>query len=262
MSSKIPENISSIELAKLYVELHNSGVETGDFSAMLKLFTRDAEMYFNSIEAGPFPGIDSIAKAFINNPPGDKLLIFGMEQRDKSVVLEYGWLVNPSEKRGSIIFTFSATLLNPLRLFNRILVNSENSNIIFIGVPDEFNFARCLEFLDRNRTECLHFVDGKSVLKALKIRSKLLLTKLSCPKKRLKVEILKGAHFLTDPIIKKEIIGFIRQWLDLDSDLKAFYTHARKDKMLAALVKNITACGLSAYLTYSKSLRGLLLLNR
>ena len=103
-----------------------------------------------------------------------------------------------------------------------------------INVPDEFNFDRCLEFLDRNPTECLHYIEGNSLYKSLKIKNKLLLISIRCRGKRLKVEVLKGAP---DAVLKKEIVGFVRQWFDLDSDLKPFYSHARKDKMLGPLIE-------------------------
>jgi DNA-3-methyladenine glycosylase II len=35
-----------------------------------------------------------------------------------------------------------------------------------------------------------------------------------------------------------EVVKFIREWLDLDTDLKPFYAMCQKDKLLKALVKN------------------------
>ena len=116
MIDQTPEDIIPENIARQYIYLHNLGVETEDFSAMLGLFAGDAQMIFKNISTGPFYGRDSIREAFAVNPPQDKLRIFRIERLDEDIEVEYGWQINPDEKMGSIIFTFSDSLIKSITI--------------------------------------------------------------------------------------------------------------------------------------------------
>jgi DNA-3-methyladenine glycosylase II len=104
-----------------------------------------------------------------------------------------------------------------------------------IPVPDEFSFDLCMKFLQRSPKELLHRCGECSVRKLLRVDNTDVLIELSpFDDSHLQVEILNG------PITsyqKNELIAFVREWFDLDTDLKPFYAMASKDRLLKELVK-------------------------
>ncbi len=71
-------------------------------------------------------------------------------------------------------------------------------------------------------------------MKAIRLNGSTIVFKLSHEKKGLVVEIL-GTSTKESA---KQIEKYVRQWLDLDTDLKPFYRLARKDEILKPLVKS------------------------
>src|SRR6478735_1169416 len=96
-----------------------------------------------------------------------------------------------------------------------------------LTVPQEFSFALNLEFLQRSPKEILHRVTDTHVTKLLKVDDELVLFRVSCKKSKLQLEFLKDT-----PSEKalRVVSDFVREWFDLDTDLKPFYTMASEDK--------------------------------
>ena len=103
-----------------------------------------------------------------------------------------------------------------------------------IPLPEIFSFDLCLSFLKRSPREVLHRIEGDSVVKAVCIGGKPIIFQLSKEAGNLQVVFLNGepAHQ-----IQTQIESYIREWFDLDTDLKPFYSLARKDVLLKDLVK-------------------------
>src|SRR2546427_3815934 len=85
-----------------YVERHNLGVRTGDFSTMLALLDRDARMVLQGRPAGPFAGRAAIAEAFAENPPDDELIIAEPGGGAHAASAAYAWKTKPSAPAGRI----------------------------------------------------------------------------------------------------------------------------------------------------------------
>ncbi|MFM7855226.1 MAG: DNA-3-methyladenine glycosylase family protein [Flammeovirgaceae bacterium] len=104
----------------------------------------------------------------------------------------------------------------------------------YIGTPTEFDFDLCLQFLQRSPLEKLHRVEDGAVLKLLAIGNQQVLFRITGQKARLQVEIMnmristRGVRHLKD---------YITEWFDLATDLKPFYSMAKKDKLLKELVR-------------------------
>ncbi len=107
-------------------------------------------------------------------------------------------------------------------------------NKITVACPKEFDFNRCLEFLLRSPKEILHYVAEEKVYKAIEVNDRVIVIELQAQGNELKVTFL-NTKCTTEE--KLEIERFVRQWFDLDTDLKPFYEMARKDKLLAPLVE-------------------------
>lgn len=103
-----------------------------------------------------------------------------------------------------------------------------------VPVPKEFSFDQALSFLKRSPRELLHQVDGETVHKALRVDDDVVAIAVSFEKKKVRIDVL--AESLT-PTQQEEVIAYVREWFDLDTDLKPFYAMAEKDKLLKDLVQ-------------------------
>jgi steroid Delta-isomerase len=56
-----------------HFRLFNEAVRTRDWTAFLATFTPDAVMSFEGIPAGPYEGLDQIARAYAEQPPSDTM---------------------------------------------------------------------------------------------------------------------------------------------------------------------------------------------
>ncbi len=109
----------------------------------------------------------------------------------------------------------------------------ETFNIL---VPDEFSFELSVGFLQRSPKELLHIVADNHVSKVIQIGAKNIVFELACKRSnQLQVNVLSGL-----PLQKSEkglLILFIKEWFDLDADLKPFYSLVKEDTLLGPLVQ-------------------------
>lgn len=104
-----------------------------------------------------------------------------------------------------------------------------------IPPPKEFNFELALAFLQRSPRELLHKVLDKRIEKALRVKDAIIIFSISLDKDDLLVEFLNSKVSVAQAT---EVVKYVRDWLDLDTDLKPFYALCERDKMLKPLVKN------------------------
>ena len=107
---------------------------------------------------------------------------------------------------------------------------------IKVKTPKEFSFKNNLSYLSRSSNECMFEIDDNKVIKAIPIGDEVTL-----------VEIAEGMdchliiRFLGDTKpsceeVRNEAVHFVREWFDLDTDLKPFYKMAEKDPLLQRAV--------------------------
>jgi hypothetical protein len=80
------------------VAAFNEGVRTGEWSALVGLFTDDAELEFVGIPVGPFHGRAAIAEAYRVHPPNDEIVV--LEDRGDSAL--YAWSRDPERQAGEL----------------------------------------------------------------------------------------------------------------------------------------------------------------
>ncbi|GHM99214.1 DNA-3-methyladenine glycosylase [Cytophagales bacterium WSM2-2] len=103
----------------------------------------------------------------------------------------------------------------------------------FIILPENFSYELCLSFLKRSPREVLHQIDGDNIFKALTVNGRPVIFRIAPAGEKLELEFLN-----VDPAFaKKEVIAYIKEWFDLETDLKPFYKLAQKDELLKDLVK-------------------------
>lgn len=105
---------------------------------------------------------------------------------------------------------------------------------ISLPTPKEFSFDLCLSFLKRSPREILHRIEEESVLKAIYAGNEIVVFRISYSEGALQID------FLTEkpsPDVRSEVVEYVREWFDLETDLKPFYAMAKKDDVLKDLVK-------------------------
>lgn len=95
------------EILRAYVNYHNRGVDQGDFSRLVDIFSPDAELAFPTIGIGPFYGRDDIVLAFETHPPSDRLRIREPIVTSMGVFTSYEWERQPGVTAGIIRATFA-----------------------------------------------------------------------------------------------------------------------------------------------------------
>ncbi len=108
-------------------------------------------------------------------------------------------------------------------------------NSFQVPVPKEFNFEHILAYLKRSPRELLHQVSENEVIKLIRVKDDLVLFKVGSGKKsQLNVTLLNKA---INDALHSELHQYIREWFDLDKDLKPFYKLASSNKVLKPLVE-------------------------
>jgi DNA-3-methyladenine glycosylase II len=113
-------------------------------------------------------------------------------------------------------------------------VGTQHANRLVIPTPTEFNFDLCLSFLKRSPREILHRCDEDVVFKAIQLKDEVVVVSLHVDEGQLVLEFQTGKPSIP---AQQEVVAYIREWFDLDSDLKPFYALAKKDELLKPLAR-------------------------
>lgn len=105
---------------------------------------------------------------------------------------------------------------------------------MILNTPKEFSFSLCMDFLKRSPKELLHQLKEKHVVKALRVGNEVVVFQVTSLDKDLSISFLTKEP---DERIQQIVSSYVREWFDLDTDLKPFYTLAERDKLLKNLVK-------------------------
>jgi len=114
-----------------------------------------------------------------------------------------------------------------------------------IPLPSEFEFDFCVQFLRRSPKEILHTIgEDTSIMKAIRVGDRIVVIAVARHEAGLSLKTLDTDFSHAD---LESMISYVREWFDLDSDLKPFYKLARKDKILAPLVKKYKGLRIMSY---------------
>lgn len=116
--------------------------------------------------------------------------------------------------------------------------NFENGTDCFaIPVPKEFSYDEILRYLTRSAYECLHHVENRKVYKLLQIEQEPVLIEISSEYPLLlHVRFVNGKPL--NHAVREIVSDYIREWFDLERDLKPFYDLAADDKLLGKLARD------------------------
>ncbi|SEO38997.1 DNA-3-methyladenine glycosylase II [Paenibacillus sophorae] len=111
-----------------------------------------------------------------------------------------------------------------------------NDLLFELPLPELFNWEACLEYMARSPLECLYRTDGEGVTRLLRADGAALLVRLTAPDPGLlRVELLEGER--PGEAGLEDLAHYIRDWYDLDRDLRPFYKLAEGDPLLGPLTE-------------------------
>src|SRR5687768_9365380 len=103
----------------------------------------------------------------------------------------------------------------------------------YLPVPEEFSYEMNFQFLERSPRELLHRIDNNTVIKLLKVGDEKILFSIKPGERKLILDFLNGEPSATG---KAFIKNYVKEWFDLETDLKPFYKMVAQDKLLKDLV--------------------------
>lgn len=102
-----------------------------------------------------------------------------------------------------------------------------------IPFPPLFSFDECLWFLDRNYDDCLHYIEGGRLWKALDTGTELVLLELHAEKDVLVLDI----HGSVAPAAGARMVEEVRDWLGMNDQPEAFYALLRNHPALSYMTE-------------------------
>jgi DNA-3-methyladenine glycosylase II len=108
---------------------------------------------------------------------------------------------------------------------------------IKLFLPKEFNFSENVNYLARSSNECLFHIQDNRVSKAIQIGEETLIIEVSSEDNHyLNIRYL-GENKPNTAAFRAEVACYVRDWFDLDRDLRPFYTMAKEDPLLGPAVE-------------------------
>jgi DNA-3-methyladenine glycosylase II len=107
---------------------------------------------------------------------------------------------------------------------------------IKLFLPKEFNFNENVNYLARNRNECLFHIQYNRVSKAIQMGEETHIIEVSSiDDSYLNIRFL-GENKPNTEAIYAEVACYVSEWFDLDRDLRPFYSMAKEDPLIAPAV--------------------------
>ncbi len=102
-------------------------------------------------------------------------------------------------------------------------------------MPETFDFRQSLVYLARSLQEPLHAVDGSRVRKLIRAGDRDILFELEQPVPgTLRIRCLNGGVRQEQ---ERALVGYVREWLDLDRDLEGLHRLAPRDPVVQSLLQ-------------------------
>jgi DNA-3-methyladenine glycosylase II len=115
-------------------------------------------------------------------------------------------------------------------------IKNINSDRILLPLPKEFSFAETLHYLSKSSVELLHRIKNGCIEKLLEIHGTEVLVEVSQPQSsHLQLRFLNQLPPTEQAY--HQIVQYVCEWLDLETDVTAFYQLAKTDPLLRPLVE-------------------------
>lgn len=103
-------------------------------------------------------------------------------------------------------------------------------------VPEEFSFYENLNYLSRSQNECLFKIKNQRIYKALPVEQETLMIEVSGEQKNFITIRFLGEISAPQESIREAVAMYVKEWFDLERDLRPFYDLAKTDALLGKAV--------------------------
>ncbi|ANU21961.1 DNA-3-methyladenine glycosylase family protein [Planococcus donghaensis] len=110
----------------------------------------------------------------------------------------------------------------------------QSTHYIEISTPADFNYEECLVHLGRSSQENLYRIKKDKVIKLLNINGERVLFQLTAVPGALRIEFPLSTP---TPDEREQVVAYIEDWFDLNTDLRGFYEMAETDSVLNPVVQ-------------------------
>ncbi|WP_028546562.1 DNA-3-methyladenine glycosylase family protein [Paenibacillus taiwanensis] len=107
---------------------------------------------------------------------------------------------------------------------------------IIIDVPALFRFDQNVNYLSRSANECMLHVEDKQIIKAIPLKQENVIVAIREGDHQTLAARIWGLKSAERIEAKEEVVQYIRNWFDLDTDLEPFYLMAEGDTLLQPTV--------------------------
>lgn len=108
----------------------------------------------------------------------------------------------------------------------------EKEEVILLNTPAEFSFMQNLNYLSRSTNECLFRIHDNKIRKAITIDGYIILVEIGEQAEHtLLIEFL-GNTRPSSKRVREQVVAYIIEWFDLETNISPFYEIATKDSML------------------------------
>jgi len=108
---------------------------------------------------------------------------------------------------------------------------------LIITVPKEFSFKENIGYMSRSNNECMFEIRNGKVIKAIPVADEILLVEVSeNTEGNLLIQFIEK-YTPSSESVRDMVVRYVRDWFDLDTDLKPYYEMAQKDPLLQQAVR-------------------------
>jgi DNA-3-methyladenine glycosylase II len=120
----------------------------------------------------------------------------------------------------------------------RIQPWDDTGNELKLVLPKEFNFQENINYLSRSNNECLFHIADNRIYKSIPIGKETPIIEVSSEDANHLIVRFLGESVPTNKNLRADVAQYVREWFDLDRDLRPFYDMAKKDLLLGKAVES------------------------
>ncbi|MEF3302879.1 DNA-3-methyladenine glycosylase 2 family protein [Paenibacillus sp. GYB003] len=110
-----------------------------------------------------------------------------------------------------------------------------------VDTPEPFDFRQALAYLGRSPLECMYRIEGDRVVQAARLEGETVVLDVGAESPgRLQIRIADryGRPHEADRSMREAAVRRVREWFDLDTDIRPFYALAERDPVLRRLTRD------------------------
>ncbi|ERM18150.1 Ada metal-binding domain-containing protein [Brevibacillus laterosporus] len=113
---------------------------------------------------------------------------------------------------------------------------TDKQSELTLVVPKEFSFNENMKYLSKEPNECLFYCKNHRIYRAIPIEAETPVVEIRSDQDNMLHIRFLGTTMPSCKWIRAEVVRYVRDWFDLDTDLRPFYDLAKSDALLQRAV--------------------------